>query len=190
MSTPQEATELNPAEWENAPVVIKTGGGQTGGETDPPLPLTMECTIGVPNQLPDQNLGFKSTLLENQWQSAKSDQHASITSVVIDEEGRPSKTIKADHPGLAVVQISYGPETLLVQEVALPETDVYRMLSISSSRPFRVTDEVSATEWRDSKTEVPAEKPFVLFSQGDHVDPTPCQSTDVTITIYVEWGNM
>jgi hypothetical protein len=190
MSTPQEATELNPTAWENAPVVIKTGGGQTGGETDPPAPLTMQCTISIPDEPPGKNLSFRSTLLEDQWQSAKSDQHASITSVVIDEMGKPRKTITPDPTGLAVLQISYGTETLIVQEVELPDNDVDTKLSITSSRPFLVTDSVSDTEWRDSETDVPAENPFVVFTKGGTSDETRCVTTNVTITINVEWGNM
>ena len=190
MSTPQQATELNPTAWENAPIVIKTGGGQTGGETDPPAPLTMECTITVQNPDPDQNLGLKSTTLDDHWQSAKSNKHASILSVIIEQEGQEPITLTPARPGLAVVQISYGPETLFFQEVALPETDIYTMLSVSSSRPFEVTDSVSATEWRDSQTQVPAENPFVVFTHGGTTDTTHCQTTNVTITIWVDWGNM
>jgi len=188
MSTPQEATEFIPrGEWENTPVVIKTGGGtgtETGGEID--TTLQMQCTIGV-QEAADQNYSFKSTLLENQWQSAKSEQFASITQVLIYEKGVQIKTLNAGLPGPAALQVSYGPETVIVSEVALPDSE-YNKLSISSSRPFGVTDGASATDWKNSAAPVPAESPFVVFTQGGMVDTTTCASTDVEIQIMVEWG--
>lgn len=185
MSTPQEATELNPTAWEGTPVIIKTGGGQTGGETggETEGPLTMPCSITVDSL---KKPAFISTLLEKQWQSAKSDQVASIKWVTIVDNGKLPKTITHDQPGLAVLQISYGHETLIIQEVALPNSE-YTKVTISSSLPFGAP----TTEWKDSTAKVPAEKPFVVFTQGDNPpDAIQCTSLDVTITIEVDWGPM
>jgi hypothetical protein len=187
MSTPQEAPELTPFAWENTPVVIKTGGGTTEGEIDP---LLMECQIFI-QEVPPQHYSFKSNLLGNEWQSAKSKQLASITRVEIFEDGNktPSKTILPDPPGLAVVQVSYAHETVIVSEVALPDSDQNKRVSISSSRPFGVkTHDAPTTEWEDSKGYVPADKPFVVFTQGHTVERYQCGSTDVEVTIMVEWG--
>ncbi len=186
MSTPQEATELTPFAWENTPVVIKTGGGQTEGEMEP---LLMDCQIFI-QEVPPQHYRFKSTLLGSEWQSAKSEQFASITKVLIFEDGNlnPIKTIEADPPGLAVVQVSYAHETVIVSEVALPDSDENKRLSISSSRPFGVTADTPTTEWKDSKGGVPADNPFVVFTQGHQVVRYQCASTDVEIQIMVEWG--
>ncbi len=188
MSTPQEATEFTPKEdWEVTPVIIKTGGGtggQTGGEVDPPAQQVL-CTIDVQHDTLE-NQGFISTLLGNQWQSAKSDKVASIKEVLIIEKGKDPITLTADLPGLATLQISYGQETLIVQEVARPDSK-YTNLSISSSVPFGVPAETT-TAWTNSTADVPAEPPFVVFSQGDNVNTTKCGSMDVEIQINVDWG--
>lgn len=184
MSTPQEATELNPTAWEGTPVVIKTGGGQTGGETGgEPDPLTMQCSITVDSV---NKPAFISTLLEKQWQSAKSDQIAFIKWVTIVDGGNLPKTFMASGTGLAMVQISYGPETLIVQEVLVPDSE-NKKLTISSSRPFGA----STAEWKGSTTDVPAKAPFVVFTQdGAAPPPYKCTSLDVTITIETDWGPM
>ena len=188
MSTPQQATEFRPREdWENTPVIIKTGGGtgsETGGETN--TDLQMQCTIGV-QEGTGQDYVFKSTLLENQWQSAKSEEFADITEVQIIENGKTIRTITANASAPATLQVSYGHETVFVQEVTLPDSQ-YTRLSISSSRPFGVTDSAPTTGWKESAAEVPAEPPFVGYSQGGTVDTIQCTSTDVEIQIMVDWG--
>jgi hypothetical protein len=184
MSTPQEATELNPAEWEGTPVVIKTGGGQTGEETggETEGPGKMPCSITVDSV---KKPAFISNLLEKKWQSAKSDQIARIKWVTIIDGGNLPKTFNADPTGLAVVQVSFGPETLIVQEVVIPNSENTK-LTISSSFPFGA----ATTEWKDSTGEVPAEAPFVVFTQNGSSQPYKCQSLDVNITIEAEWGPM
>jgi|KBSMisStandDraft_5_1062788.scaffolds.fasta_scaffold10026_2 hypothetical protein len=185
MSTPQEATELNPTAWEGTPVVIKTGGGQTEGETEGETkgPFTMPCSITVDSL---KRPAFVSTLMGNQWQSAKSDQLASIKWFTIVDNGNLPRTIEHDQPGLAVLQISYGPETLIIQEVLVPNSE-NKKVTISSSLPFGA----ETAEWKGSTGEVPAEHPVVVFTQGGiPADPIPCTSLDVTITIEIEWGPM
>jgi hypothetical protein len=44
------------------------------------------------------------------------------------------------------------------------------------------------TEWKDASANVPAKAPFVVFTQGDNVDTTKCESTDVEIQVMVDWG--
>ena len=183
MSTPQEATELNPTAWEGTPVVIKTGGGQTGGETGGEPEPTMKCSITVDSV---NKPAFISTLLEKQWQSAKSDQIASIKWVTIVDGGNLPKTFTVDGTGLVTVQISFGPETLIVQEVLVPNS-ANKKITISSSRPFGA----STAEWKDSSTDVPAKAPFVGFTQGGAAPDTyECKTLDVTITIETDFGPM
>lgn len=180
----QAANDIRPAgDWESTPVIIKTGGGPV--DPVPPLEPTapIQCTINAEDQ------DFESTLLGDLWQSAMSVHTGTITKVEITENGNLLRSIEADHLGLAVLQISYGKETLIFQEVAQPDSDATK-LSISSSLPFQVTDGGPSDEWRDSVAGVPPDPPFVVFTQGDSIHKIPCKSTDVEVKLDVEWDKM
>src|ERR1700741_3938043 len=173
--------DLPISDWQGTPVIIKTGG-----DLDPAnaaAPITLSCIINMGDN-------FRSNLLNAQWQSAKSAQIARILGLEIKDGNTVLSTIKADSPGLAVLQVSYGEETLMFQEMAMPNSELTK-ISISSSVPFRVTTGGQRPdEWTESTGEVPAEKPFVLFTQGEKRDQIQCTSTNVEITVQLDWGEM
>jgi hypothetical protein len=176
MSTPAEGVSENRvrSDWQMTPVIIKTGGGPV----DPPSPI--KCTIGVENE------AFISSLVDDKWQSAMSAQTGSITEVIIDDNGCVSR-INTDLVGLAVVQITYGQDLLIVQEVALPHSE-FTNLSISSSLKFAVTQGDSPDEWSSSDASVSADPPFIVFTKGSRMEKIHCESTAVTITLKMDWG--
>ena len=190
MSTPvAKANDVQlPEEWEVTPVIIKTGGGTV----DPIPPLTdpkatTKCTIGLKSQ------EFVSHELDNEWESAKSNRTAGILEVHINDGGVPvSPPITAERQGPpAVLQISYGDETLILQDGVLADSENTK-LAISSSVPFTVTvPPESDDEWRHSEAPVPAEPlPFIVFTQGEKRRVVTCTSIDVEIRLKVDWPEM
>jgi hypothetical protein len=179
MSTPQQATEFRPrANWEVTPVIIKTGGGQTGGEEDPPAPR-IECTINANDQ------DFESRLLDDKWGSAKSVEVARIKDVIIADGPNVLPTINANPVGLTVVQITFGEETLIIQDVALPDSEYTKVL-ISSSNLFSADGGLD--KWTESTGDVPAKPPLVVFTQGERTETIHCSFSDVQVTLDVDFG--
>ena len=180
------AKKLNPGQGagESTPVVIKTGGSPDDPRIKMNPPPKMLCSIEVVDNQDNQT--FNSRLVDKKWESAKAP-NAAILQVQVDDSGSLT-TIPANSPGLAVLQIFYGSELLMVQEVPQVDPDL-TTLSISSSIPFAVPlpDE---HEWSDSTAEVPAVPPIVLFTQGSQ-PPTKvtCATTDVTVTLTVVFEN-
>ena len=193
MSTPvAKANDVQlQEEWEVTPVIIKTGGGTV----DPIPPMTdpqtkTKCTIGLKSK--DFVSNFVSHELDKEWESAKSNKTAGILEVHINDGSVPPlPPIIADRQGeLAVLQISYGDETLILQDVAIPDS-LKTKLAISSSIPFTVTGTTSDDEWRHSEAPVPADPlPFIVFTQGERTETIRCQSIDVEIRLKVDWPEM
>lgn len=167
----QEANEMKIGDWESTPVVIKTGGGPV----DPPNIL---CTINGTGE------DFKSTLVDKKWQSAKSVRTLRVTGLEILVDGKPLPPIQADSSGLVVLQITYGTEMLIVQEVALPDSERMK-LTISSSVPFAAGG--GRDEWTDSAAEVPPDAPFLVFTQGLKTEKIQFESTAVEFRIMGDW---
>lgn len=176
------ASDIPISDWQGTPVIIKTGGDLP--PADSPTPGSLNCTINM-------DADFVSNLLnDDKWQSAKSAEVARILALDITDGNTVLPTIKADSPGLAVLQISYEDETLIFQEMAVPNSELTK-ISISSSLTFRVTQPgEKPEEWTASTAHVPVKAPFVLFTQGEKRDQVQCRSTDVTITLHLDWGPM
>lgn len=175
MSTPAEGVSeiRSRSNWQMTPVIIKSGGGPN----DPPTP--MQCTIGVKGE------DFISRLVDLKWQSAISAKTGSVKEVIINDNGSES-TINADLVGLAVLQITYGQDTLIVQEVALQHSE-FTKLSISSSVEFTATPGDLPDEWCDSAAPVSPNPPFIVFTKGSMMKKIPCHSTAVTIALKMDW---
>lgn len=168
----QEAHDMKIADWESTPVIIKTGGGPV----DPPNIL---CTIDAKPQ------DFKSTLMDvSKWESAESVGTARITGLEPFENGKPLPPIEAESTGLVVLQITYGTDTLIVQEVDLEDSGL-KKLAISSSLPF--TAGGGQSEWTDSTGEVTPKAPFVVFTHGSNKWEHQFESTAVELRLVADW---
>jgi hypothetical protein len=183
MSTPvAKATEIKlRGDWDQTPVIIKTGGGTV----DPPE--VKDPPLRIPITIDAQDQDFESHLLDDRWGSAKSVQDAKILKVTVADGDNVLPSIDANVPGLAVVQITLGAETLIVQEVAQPDSQ-YTKLTITSSHLFAAVG--GEDKWSESKAEVPADPPFVVFTQGERTETIRCTSNEVQITLLVDWGTM
>jgi len=176
------------SDWDGGevtPVIIKTGGGPdvrppkgTPPHRHVPEPR-VQCTITA------EGKDFESARENGRWGSAKSVQTASIVEVAITDNGVPVlPPFTANSPGLVVLQITYGPETLIVQETEIQGNSDLTNLLISSSHLFSAAND----KWSESSSTVPADFPLVVFTYGGESKTYQCESNNVTITVSVEWN--
>ncbi len=177
----QAAKDMKIGDWESTPVVIKTGGTPD----DPPQsdPTTTPCIISVDGQV------FRSTLRDDIWQSAMSVQTGRITGLEINETGKPPQQINADPSELVMVQITYGNQTLTIQELPQLRDSEVTNLMLSSIEPFKVVLGEFDT-WTESRAEVPADAPFVVFTRDGRPETIPLSTIDVEFQLNVDWDKI
>jgi len=182
----QKTPEVRRPAEQITPVIIKSGGGGGGGtgEGDPTRTTVVFNAVGKI---------FDSQFIAKHWQVAKSSGPAAIMKVEIQDGTNTLAPIDCnDGDELVVVEVTFGPDTLVVNELRIHNDLLNTEIAVTSPVLFNVIDAgLGPDEWIESKAVFPTKTPLIVVTQGGReLKKYQCEFIDVTITLLVDWYGM
>ncbi|HKR23207.1 MAG TPA: hypothetical protein VJS17_11460 [Pyrinomonadaceae bacterium] len=181
-----QSQKMQPDESPVTPVIIKSGGGG-GDPTQTPTQPPTETSV-VFNAM---GKVFDSPLTDERWQVAKSSGPASIMSVQIQDGPNSYGPFDCnDGEELVVLEVTYGTDTLVVNELRIHNDLLNTEIAITSPLVFKVMDAGEREDqWIEAKAWYPIVPPLVVLTKGGRqLAKQQCEFLDVTITLICDWG--
>lgn len=174
MSAQTESLRMSDDTTQQPPVIIKSGGGGGG-------PNSIKVAFSGNGNV------FDCPRQPNEWQFSTSSGLARIARLEILDGEKPLGPFRADSASeLAVLQVSFGQQTLMINDMPLRDAQITAISMISPVRCKITRPGFERDQWLDSETEFPDTAPFILFTQGGReLANIQCESVHVTLTLHV-----